>query len=86
MVLRIRGRRAVEEPLPETRFDHWATEDLYLALETAVAETTNLLDSFQRCDHQQQEAVLERCDVKLRTALQALTAMRRRVANDKRFR
>jgi hypothetical protein len=85
MVLRIRGRKAVEEPLPETRFDRWQTEDVHTTLETQVAEVTHLLDRLPHCDAQQKEGVLESCDVKLRTALQCVQTMRRRVANDKRF-
>ena len=84
MVMRIRGRKAVEEPLPETRFDRWQAEDIYTVLETQVGEVTHLLDRYRHCDRQQKEGVLESCDVKLRTAVQAVTAMRRRVANDKR--
>ena len=86
MVMRIRGRRAVEEPLPETRFDRWPSEDVYTALETQIGEVTHSLDSYHRCDEQQKEALLERTEVKLRTALQAVQTLRKRVANDKRFR
>lgn len=71
-------RKPPKEPVPETRFDHWQTDDVYTALETAVGETTHLLDSYRRCDAQQKEALLERCDVKLRTAVQALAALRTR--------
>ena len=63
---------------PATRFDHWQSEDLYVALETQVSETIHLLDSYHRCDAQQKEVVLEKCDVKLRTAVQALAALRSR--------
>ena len=85
-MLRIRGRRAVEEPLPTTpsRFDHWPLEDVYTAVETAVGEVTHLLDSYRACDPQQKEWVLEQLTVKLTTAKSGITAMRRRVANDKR--
>lgn len=82
----IKRRAKPQELLPTTRFDHWQSEDLYVALETQVSEAIHLLDSYHRCDPQQKEAMLERCDVKLRTAVQALTALRSHVANDKRFR
>jgi hypothetical protein len=71
-------RRRTQEPLPETKFDHWPSEDIYTALETQVGEVTHLLDSYRRCDDQQKERVLESCDVKLRTAVQAVQALRRR--------
>ena len=76
MVMRIRSRKAAEEPLPETRFDRWPSEDVYTALETQMGEVTHLLDSYRRCDDQQKESVLESCDVKLRTALQAVQTLR----------
>jgi hypothetical protein len=83
MVLRIRGRRLVEEPLPETRFDRWPAEDVYTAVETAIGEVTHLLDSYRACDAQQKAWVLSQIQTKLSTAKGAITSMQRRVANDK---
>jgi hypothetical protein len=74
----IKRRSKPTEISPGTRFDHWQSEDLYVALETQVSETIHLLDSYHRCDAQQKEVVLERCDVKLRTAVQALASLRAR--------
>lgn len=75
----------MEEPLPETRFDRWPTDDVYTALETALGEVTHSLDHYRACDPVQKEALLERSEVRLRTALQAMQTLRKRVVNDKRF-
>jgi hypothetical protein len=79
-------RKKPTEPVPETRFDRWQVEDIYTMLETQVGEVTHLLDRYRHCDAKQKEGVLEACDVKLRTSVQAVQALRRRVVSEKSFR
>ena len=83
MVLRIKGRKVVEEPLPPSRFDRWPMEDVYTAVETAVGEVTHLLDSYRMCDAQQKAWVLNQIRTKLATAHAGVMSLQSRVANDK---
>jgi hypothetical protein len=80
MVLRVKKRRIVDEPL-DSRFDRWQTEDVYTALETQVGELTHLLDSYRHSPGPEKGPILVACDVKLRTSVEAVQTLRKRCAS-----
>lgn len=70
-----------------SRFDLWATEDVYTALESQIMDLQRTLDDYHRSPEPDSKAkVLGVMDIKMQTASEALGVLRRRlaVANDKR--
>jgi multidrug resistance efflux pump len=70
---------------PTTRFDRWSPDDVYMALETALAEVTHQVDAYRACDAQQKAAVLESVDTRLQIALMAAQSLRRRASLGQRI-
>src|SRR6185295_6841206 len=72
----------------ESRFDRWSTEEIYSALEAQLMEVTVAKEGYRRSPTPDDKAkTLGVLQIKLDTATEALSALRRRiasVANDKR--
>jgi len=72
----------------ESRFDRWSTEEIYSALEAQLMEVTVAMEGYRRSPTPDDKAkTLGVLQIKLDTATEALSALRRRiasVANDKR--
>lgn len=76
-MLRVIGRRAVEVPLPpRSKFDSMKEEDLYLALEGALSNSTRLATSFPHSA--EAPAELQYLQIELETALAVVQAIRRK--------
>jgi hypothetical protein len=71
-------KKTTEEPIPESRFDLWSAEDVFVALETSLSQATHQVDHWRACDAVQKRHVIDRLDVSLRTAVAAATSLRRR--------
>lgn len=68
-------------PIPEaSRWDRMSSENLYLALESALATATHLTDQY-RHDPASREKNLALLETEVQTALQSCQALRRKYLN-----
>lgn len=81
----LRRQQPTPPPPGTNRFDQWDDRDLFSGLETAMMEATAQMDAYRRSPPESKPAPLALMETRLETAMEVLAALRRRVANDKRF-
>jgi hypothetical protein len=79
MVFRLVGRKLPPPPLEPTRLDRLTSEDLYLAMETALANSTHLADRY-RSERDNRAQILALLETEALTTLQSCQALRRKHA------
>jgi len=80
----MRRKREAMPPIPteESRFDRWSTEEIYSALEAQLMEVTVAMESYRRSPTPDDKAkALGVLQIKMDTATEALSALRRRIAS-----
>jgi hypothetical protein len=71
--------------MEESKFDRWAAADIAGVLETEFMELTRQMDALRRSPNDEMEGVLHQMLMHLAASVEAVQALRRKVANDKRI-
>jgi hypothetical protein len=69
-------------PTTDSPFDRWSTEDIYAALEAQLMGLQEAMDDYRRSPNPDDKAMkLAVAQIKMDTAVEALGALRKRIAN-----
>lgn len=78
-------RQRINPPPGKNRFDSWSVEDIFASVEAQMMGAVNQMDTYRRSPYKEKAQALALMAADLETVSESLAALRRRVANDKRF-